>query len=91
MDETISVPDREVDRPFLMTVDGSLNIPGRGTVATGTVERGSIKNGADVQLIGMDRKPVSTTITGIETFRKTLDTAEAGDNVGMLLRGLTRE
>ncbi len=91
MDEHIIPPVRDVDKPFLLTVDGSLNIPGRGTVATGTIEQGVCKIGDDVHLIGLKRKPTPTTIVGIETFQKSLDQGEAGDNVGVLLRSINRD
>jgi elongation factor Tu len=74
-----------------MSVDHSVNISGRGTVVTGTIEQGKCKIGDDVQLIGMRRKPTPTTITGIESFNKSLDYGEAGDNVGVLLRGITKD
>lgn len=74
-----------------MSVDSSVNIPGRGTVITGTIEQGKCKVGDEVHMIGIKRKPTSTTITGIETFKKTLDYGEAGDNVGVLLRGITKD
>lgn len=74
-----------------MSVDGAMNISGRGTVVTGTVEQGKCKVGDEVHLIGIKRKPQPTTITGIETFHKTLDFGEAGDNVGVLLRGVTKD
>jgi elongation factor Tu len=74
-----------------MSIDSSVNIPGRGTVVTGTVEQGKCKVGDEVHMIGIKRKPTTTTITGIETFKKQLDYGEAGDNVGVLLRGVTKE
>lgn len=74
-----------------MSIDSSVNIPGRGCVVTGTIEQGKCKVGDDVHMIGMKRKPTPTTITGIETFHKSLDTGEAGDNIGVLLRGVTKE
>lgn len=91
MDEHIPEPERDVDKPFLMTVDSSLNISGRGCVATGTVEQGQAKVNDGVEIIGMQRGSLMSSILGIETFKKTLDSADAGDNVGMLLRGVTRE
>jgi len=91
MDSFIEPSERDVDKPFLLQVDGSLNIGGRGTVATGTIEQGKVKNGDEVQLIGVNRKPVPTTVVGIEAFRKQLDHGQAGDNVGCLLRGVNRE
>jgi elongation factor Tu len=74
-----------------MSIDSSVNIAGRGTVVTGTVEQGKCKVGDEVHMIGIKRKAQPTTITGIETFHKTLDFGEAGDNVGVLLRGVTKE
>lgn len=74
-----------------MSIEQSLNIPGRGTVCTGTIEQGIAKMNQDVHLIGIRRKPMPTTVIGIETFHKQMDKAEAGDNVGVLLRGVTRE
>jgi len=91
MDAHIEPPVRDVDKPFLMTVDSALNIPGRGTVATGTIETGKVNVGDDVHLIGIKRKPTPTTVTGLESFKKSLDHGEAGDNVGALLRGVTRD
>jgi elongation factor Tu len=90
MDEHIPIPTRDVDKNFLMAVDGAFNIAGRGTVATGTIEEGKCKVGEDVQLVGLKRKATNTTIIGVETFKKTLDYGEAGDNVGILLRGVNR-
>jgi len=74
-----------------MSIDASLNVAGRGCVVTGTVEQGKLKINDDVHLIGVQRKHKPTTCTGIETFHKQLDSAEAGDNVGVLLRGVTKE
>lgn len=74
-----------------MSIDTTLNIPGRGTVVTGTVEQGKCKVGDEVHMIGIRRKPTATTITGIETFKKSLDYGEAGDNVGVLLRGVLKD
>ena len=74
-----------------MSIDSSLNIPGRGCVVTGTIEQGKIKINDDVHMVGVRRKPTPTTITGIESFHKQLDSGEAGDNVGVLLRGVTKE
>lgn len=91
MDEYFKAPPRATEKEFFMSVDGSFNIPGRGTVATGTIDQGICKIGDDVHLIGYKRKPTPTSIVGIETFKKTLDRGEAGDNVGCLLRGVTRE
>jgi elongation factor Tu len=90
MDEYIPVPDRPVDKPFLMPIEDVFSISGRGTVVTGRVERGVIKVGEEIEIVGM--KPTSkTTCTGVEMFRKLLDQGQAGDNVGVLLRGTKRE
>lgn len=91
MDKTFQQPERLVDKPFLMSIDQSINISGRGTVCTGTIEQGRAKINQEVHLIGIRRKHTTTTVTGIETFRKQMDKAEAGDNVGVLLRGLTKD
>lgn len=91
MDDYFKAPERTIDKPFFMSVDGAFNIPGRGTVATGTIDQGICKVGDDAHLIGFKRKPLMTSIVGIETFKKTLDRGEAGDNVGCLLRGLNRK
>ena len=91
MDEHILEPEREAKKDFLMSIESSVNIPGRGCVVTGTIEQGKAKLNDEVQMIGIRRKPTVVTITGIETFHKQLDTAEAGDNVGVLLRGVTKE
>ena len=90
IDEYIPVPTRERDKPFLMSVEDVFSIEGRGTVATGRIERGVVKVGEEVEIIGL--KPTAkTVVTGVEMFRKMLDQGEAGDNVGLLLRGLKRE
>jgi elongation factor Tu len=93
-DTQIPEPVREVDKPFLMPVEDSFTITGRGTVATGRIERGVINVGDPVEIIGMmkaDEKPLTSTITGVEMFRKLLDRGEAGDNAGLLLRGIDKE
>lgn len=90
MDNTLEVPERKKDLPFMLSVEGTYNIEGRGLVVVGTVDQGKVKPGEEVEVVGKD-KLFKTTITGIETFRKTLDYGEAGDNVGLLLRGLTRD
>jgi elongation factor Tu len=90
VDEYIPTPTREVDKPFLMPVEDVFSIKGRGTVVTGRIERGTIKVGDTVEIIGM-RDIQTTTVTGIEMFHKLLDQGEAGDNVGILLRGIGRE
>lgn len=91
MDSEIQEPVREKEKDFLMSIDASLNVAGRGCVVTGTVEQGKLKINDDVHLIGVQRKHKPSTCTGIETFHKQLDSAEAGDNVGVLLRGVTKE
>jgi elongation factor Tu len=91
MDKTFTLPERKTDMKFLMSIDQSINISGRGTVCTGTIEQGKIKVNDDVHLIGIRRKHTATTVTGIETFKKQMDSAEAGDNVGVLLRGITKD
>ncbi|MDY0381782.1 MAG: elongation factor Tu [Candidatus Cloacimonadaceae bacterium] len=89
VDSYIPLPDRAVDKPFLMPVEDVFSIPGRGTVATGRVERGVIKVGDKIERVGI-RETVETTCTGVEMFRKLLDEAQAGDNVGLLLRGFAK-
>ena len=91
VDEYIPTPVHDTDKPFLMPVEDVFTITGRGTVATGRVERGEIKIGDIVEIVGMSEAPKSTTVTGIEMFRKMLDSAVAGDNVGALLRGVERK
>ncbi|ABO65491.1 MULTISPECIES: elongation factor Tu [Geobacillus] len=91
VDEYIPTPQREVDKPFMMPVEDVFSITGRGTVATGRVERGTLKVGDPVEIIGLSDEPKSTTVTGVEMFRKLLDQAEAGDNIGALLRGVSRD
>jgi elongation factor Tu len=91
MDEHIKEPVREMEKDFLMSIDSSVNISGRGCVVTGTVEQGKLKVNDDVHMIGVVRRHKPTTVTGIETFHKQLDVAEAGDNVGVLLRGVLKD
>ena len=91
VDESVPDPVRETDKPFLMPIEDVFTITGRGTVVTGRIERGVIHLNEDVELIGIRDKATSTTVTGIEMFRKMLDDGEAGDNVGLLLRGVKRE
>jgi len=91
VDSYIPLPKRDVDKPFLMPVEGVFSIAGRGTVATGRIEKGRIKIGDAVQLVGLTEKPLDSTVTGIEMFRKNLDEGQAGDNAGLLLRGLKKE
>ena len=91
VDEYIPTPDRPIDQPFLMPVEDVFTITGRGTVATGRVERGQVKVGDTVEIVGLQEKPRSVVVTGVEMFKKLLDVAEAGDNIGVLLRGVQRE
>ena len=91
VDADIPQPERDTDKPFLMPIEDVFSITGRGTVATGRVERGVVKTGDDVQIIGMTEAPRSVVVTGVEMFRKILDEAQAGDNIGALLRGVQRE
>jgi elongation factor Tu len=91
VDESIPDPVRETDKPFLMPVEDVFTITGRGTVVTGRVERGSVNVNEEVEIVGIREKSQKTTVTGIEMFHKLLDSAEAGDNAGLLLRGLKRE
>ncbi|MGQ9658374.1 MAG: elongation factor Tu, partial [Fimbriimonadales bacterium] len=91
VDSYIPLPQRELDKPFLMAVEDVFTITGRGTVSTGRVERGVLKTGEEVEIIGFRDETRKTVVTSIEMFRKILDTAEAGDNVGLLLRGVDRE
>ena len=89
MDEYIPEPVREIDKPFLMPIEDVFSIKGRGTVGTGRIERGKVKVGDPVEIIGFGVKKAST-ITGVEAFQKTLDEGMAGDNVGVLLRGVEK-
>jgi elongation factor Tu len=91
VDSYIPEPVREVDKPFLMAVEDVFSIEGRGTVATGRIERGLVKVGDEVEIIGLSEKPRKVICTGVEMFNKTLDQGQAGDNVGCLLRGIKRE
>jgi len=90
VDEYIPLPVRAIDKPFLMPIEDVFSITGRGTVATGRIERGVIKVGEKVQIVGFMEKPLETTVTGVEMFRKLLDQGEAGDNAGLLLRGIDK-
>ncbi|MGI8893577.1 MAG: elongation factor Tu [Bacteroidia bacterium] len=90
VDSYIPIPPRLVDLPFLMPVEDVFSITGRGTVATGRIERGVINSGDTVEIIGMQDKKLTSTVTGVEMFRKILDRGEAGDNVGLLLRGIEK-
>ncbi len=91
VDSYIPTPERQTDKPFMMPVEDVFSITGRGTVATGRVERGQVKVGDVVKIVGIAEEAKSTTVTGVEMFRKLLDYAEAGDNIGALLRGVARE
>ena len=91
VDTYIPTPERDSDKPFMMPVEDVFSITGRGTVATGRVERGQIKVGEEIEIIGLMEESSKTTVTGVEMFRKLLDFAEAGDNIGALLRGVARE
>ena len=90
MDSYIPQPERAVDLPFLMPIEDVFSISGRGTVVTGRIERGKIKVGEEVEIVGI-RDTIKSTVTGVEMFRKLLDQGEAGDNVGCLLRGIERD
>ncbi len=90
VDEYIPQPERPVDRPFLMPIEDVFSISGRGTVVTGRVERGIVKVGEEIEIVGL-KNTVKTTVTGVEMFRKLLDQGQAGDNIGALLRGTKRE
>ncbi|SFI34372.1 elongation factor Tu, partial [Tindallia magadiensis] len=91
VDAYIPEPERDVDKPFLMPVEDVFSITGRGTVATGRVERGTVKVQEEVQLVGLSEEPRKLVVTGVEMFRKLLDFAQAGDNIGLLLRGVQRD
>ena len=91
VDEWIPIPPRDVDKPFLMPVEDVFSITGRGTVATGRIETGIIKSGEEVQIIGLGAEGKKSVVTGVEMFRKILDEGQAGDNVGLLLRGIDKE
>jgi elongation factor Tu len=90
VDEYIPTPERPVDQPFLMPIEDVFSISGRGTVVTGRVERGIVKVGDEIEIVGI-RDTQKTTCTGVEMFRKLLDQGQAGDNIGALLRGVDRE
>ena len=90
VDSYIPTPDRKADMPFLLPVEDVFSISGRGTVATGRVERGTVKMADNVEIVGLTEEPKTTVITGIEMFHKLMDSAEAGDNVGLLLRGVNK-
>ena len=87
----IPEPNVKTIKPFLMAIEDVFSIEGRGTVATGRIERGVVNDGEEVEIIGLEDEPRKTTVTGVEMFRKILDQGQAGDNVGCLLRGIKRE
>jgi elongation factor Tu len=91
IDAYIPLPERDIDKPFLMPVEDVFTITGRGTVATGRVERGQIRTGESIEIVGITPETRKTVVTGVEMFRKTLDYGEAGDNIGVLLRGIERQ
>jgi elongation factor Tu len=91
VDSYIPTPERDLDKPFLMPVEDVFSITGRGTVTTGRIERGQVKVGESVEIIGMQEEKQTTTVTGVEMFRKLLDSGQAGDNVGLLLRGIGKD
>ncbi|GAW28475.1 EF-Tu/IF-2/RF-3 family GTPase, partial [Carboxydocella sp. ULO1] len=91
VDSYIPTPERDIDKPFLMPVEDVFTITGRGTVATGRVERGTVKVGDEVEIVGLREETKKTVVTGVEMFRKMLDQAQAGDNIGTLLRGVDRK
>jgi elongation factor Tu len=91
VDNYIPTPERAVDKPFLMSVEDVFTITGRGTVATGRIERGIIKVGDNVEIVGFNESPLSSTCTGVEMFKKLLDQGQAGDNAGILLRGIEKK
>ena len=91
VDSWIPTPERQTDKPFLMSIEDVFSIPGRGTVASGRVERGILKKDSEVELVGKGEHPIKTKVTDIETFKKSCDESRAGDNSGLLLRGVKRE
>ncbi|MGI8308615.1 elongation factor Tu [Saccharopolyspora sp. ASAGF58] len=91
VDENVPDPVREIEKPFLMPIEDVFSITGRGTVVTGRIERGVVKVNEEVEMVGIKEKPIKTTVTGVEMFRKLLDEGQAGDNVGLLIRGIKRE
>ena len=91
VDESIPEPERDTDKPFLMPIEDVFTITGRGTVVTGRIERGVLKVNETVDIVGIKQEKTTTTVTGIEMFRKLLDEGQAGENVGLLLRGIKRE
>ena len=91
VDTWIPTPERDTEKPFLMSVEDVFSIPGRGTVASGRVERGTLKKDSEVELVGKTGDPIKTKVTDIETFKKSCDESRAGDNSGLLLRGVKRD
>jgi len=91
VDTWIPTPEREISKPFLMSIEDVFSIPGRGTVASGRVERGVLKRDAEVELVGKNAVPIKTKVTDIETFKKSCEESRAGDNSGLLLRGIKRD
>jgi len=91
VDKYIPDPKRDMDKPFMMSVEDVFSIKGRGTVATGRIERGIVKVGEPIEVVGLSDEPLATVCTGVEMFHKLLDQGQAGDNVGLLLRGIERE
>ncbi len=90
VDEYIPLPERPIDKPFLMPIEDVFSITGRGTVVTGRIERGQIRTGEEMEILGLSADRKKTVVTGVEMFRKILDYGEAGDNVGLLLRGVDK-
>lgn len=90
VDEYIPTPERDIDQDFLMPVEDVFSIPGRGTVVTGRIEKGTIKVGGEIEIVGM-KDTQKTTVTGVEMFRKEMEQGEAGDNCGILLRGIKKK
>jgi elongation factor Tu len=91
VDEHIPTPKREIDKPFLMAIEDVFSISGRGTVVTGRIERGKVKVSEEIEMVGINEESKKTVVTGVEMFRKLLDEGQAGDNVGLLLRGIEKE
>lgn len=91
VDDWIPVPERDVNKPFLMAIEDVFSIPGRGTVVSGRVERGICKRDQEIELVGKQKAPIKTKVTDIEMFKKSCDQSQAGDNSGLLLRGVKRE
>jgi elongation factor Tu len=91
VDDYIPTPERDTDQPFMMAVEDVFSIKGRGTVVTGRVDRGQLKKGEEIDIVGLQEKTTKTVVTGIEMFHKELDAAQAGDNAGILLRGMGRD